>query len=44
MLMVYILRKRRPTDLFFWYKERLAQCRLDGAAGGLTKILGRNTS
>ena len=31
--------KKRPTDLFFWYKERLAQCRFDGVAGGLQKYL-----
>ena len=31
--------KRRPTDLFFWYKERLARCRFDGIAGGLQKYL-----
>ncbi len=31
--------KKRPSDLFFWYKERLEQCRFDGIAGGLQKYL-----
>ena len=30
---------KKPSDLFFWYKERLEQCRFDGIAGGLQKYL-----
>ena len=29
--------KEKPTDLFFYYKEKLQACRFDGIAGGLQK-------
>jgi carbamoyltransferase len=28
----------RPTDLYYWFKERLQACRFDGIAGGLQQF------
>lgn len=31
----------RPTDMYFWFKERLEGCRFDGIAGGLQRYVER---
>jgi len=31
--------KEKPTDHYFWFKERLEGCRFDGIAGGLQKYV-----
>lgn len=30
--------KVKPTDLYYWFKERFAGCRFDGIAGGLQRF------
>ncbi len=31
--------KNRPSDLFFYFREQLADCRFDGIAGGVQKLV-----